>query len=98
MTQSSKKEARESAARLLEETFPEEVGDYVFLEEETGVRDFGWVFFYESREYVVSGDASRKLIGNAPIVVTHSGKAYLTGTAMPVDAYIAEMKDQGVLT
>jgi hypothetical protein len=90
-------EAREAAARLLDETFPDEVGGYVF-ESETSVGDVGWVFFYESREYAVTGDVSRKLIGNAPIVVTHSGEAHLTGTAMPVDAYITEMKAQGVLS
>ena len=61
----------------------------VILEDHTIDRPYGWVFFYQSREYVESGDTRRVLIGNAPLIFNRvSGEVRVTGTAMPIEDYL----------
>lgn len=36
---------------------------------ETQEHDFGWVFFYQSVEFIESGESSSLLVGNAPLIV-----------------------------
>jgi hypothetical protein len=63
----------------------------VVLEDDTLTRPWGWVFFYQSRRYLETGDFSSCLAGNAPIIVdARTGVATVTGTAHPVEHYIAE--------
>ncbi|NZA27721.1 hypothetical protein H0E84_15170 [Luteimonas sp. SJ-92] len=53
-------------------------------------RPLGWVFFYQSREFLLTGNSSSRLAGNAPLIVNrHSGRISVTGTAEPVEEYIA---------
>ncbi len=62
----------------------------VILDKETIERDFGWVFFYQSQEFLDSGDERDQLAGNAPIIVDRrDGSTHTTGTAEPVETYIA---------
>ena len=62
----------------------------VFLES-TIERRFGWVFFYGSRLYSETGDLRYAVAGNAPFIVDrHTGAIVPTGTAEPVERYIAE--------
>ncbi len=61
----------------------------VLLDEETIEKDWGWVFFYQSREYLEGGDELSALAGNAPYIVNrHDGSLHETGTAQPVEYYI----------
>jgi hypothetical protein len=83
-------EARAAARRYLDERAEVEV---VILDEHTREEDFGWVFFYQSAEYVKSSCTSDLLAGNAPIVVLRdSGEIHVTGTALPVDDYLEKFK------
>lgn len=41
--------------------------------------DFGWVFYWNSTEYIKTGDRRDSLVGNAPIVVTRTGKVESLG-------------------
>lgn len=51
---------------------------------------FGWVFFYNTRRFVETGDLDWALGGNAPLIVDRdSGQVIPTGTARPVEAYVA---------
>lgn len=55
--------------------------------------DFGWVYIYNSQAFVETGDFSHSLVGNAPVIVERlDGKLYTTGTAKPVDHYLAEFR------
>src|ERR1035437_7040995 len=55
--------------------------------------DFGWVFCYNTEPYVATGDTSHSLAGNAPIIVDRAdGQLYVTGTAYPLDHFIAEYR------
>ena len=54
-------------------------------------RDFGWVFFYDSKRHIETGDFRDAIAGNAPIVVTKmDGCIHETGTAHPLDYYLCE--------
>ncbi|MBW2365555.1 MAG: hypothetical protein JRF25_10950 [Deltaproteobacteria bacterium] len=61
----------------------------IILDDQTQEHDFGWVFFYTTREYIEKGDFSAALAGNAPLIIDKSGgQIYETGTAYPIDHYI----------
>ena len=65
--------------------------DCVVLEEETIEKSWGWVFFYQSKAYVETGDFREMLGGNAPIIVNrNTGKLTHTGTAYEIEHYIKE--------
>ena len=55
---------------------------------------FGWVFFYNSKRYLETGEFSAALAGNAPIIVDrHDGRLYETGTAHPLEYYLEQHKN-----
>lgn len=63
----------------------------VILEEETIEKEWGWVFFYQSKQYVETGDFRCMLGGNAPYLVNrHSGILTVTGTTHDIDFYLNE--------
>lgn len=61
------------------------------LDDETIEKEWGWVFFYQSRAFIESGDFRDMVGGNAPIIINKStGKLTHTGTAHDIDHYIKE--------
>jgi hypothetical protein len=63
----------------------------VIVESATIERAFGWVFFYQSREYLKSGSIRHALAGNAPLIVDRlTGDIVATGTTHPIEHYLAE--------
>ncbi len=72
---------------------------WVVLDEHTIERDWGWVFFYDSRRYLETGDLSFAVAGNAPYLVRRAdGAVFETGTAFPVEHYIEDFEAGGRLT
>lgn len=62
----------------------------MILEHVTLDKPYGWVFFYQSRSYVLTGDPSQMLAGNAPVIFNRvSGEYHVTGTAQPIEYYLA---------
>lgn len=54
------------------------------MEAETREYDFGWVFFYQSAEFVRTRDPGKMLYGNAPIIVEkESGRTLQRGLRIP---------------
>jgi hypothetical protein len=50
---------------------------------------FGWVFFYDSKAYILTGDPSHLIAGNSPFIVDkRDGSIHDTGTAEPVERYL----------
>ena len=47
----------------------------VLIDSATQEFDEGWVFFYQSRSYVETGDFNESLVGNAPCFVPRNGAA-----------------------
>lgn len=69
--------------------------DLVLCSERTIDTDVGWVFFYESRQYLDSRDEHDRLMGNGPILVARSGAVHLLGTTLPVGDYIENFRRSG---
>ncbi len=67
--------------------------DAAILDAATLRKPYGWVFFYQSRSYVETGNASDQVAGNGPVVVTRSdGALHPLGTALPPDQEIASFE------
>ena len=68
----------------------------VILDEHTIADDFGWVFFYESKAYLDTGNSSKALAGNGPLLVSRlDGSVHVTGTSRPIEFYIENFKRSG---
>jgi len=74
-----------ATAHLAAQVAPE-CGDVVIVDSID--RPNGWVFFYQTRAYLDSGQIEFALAGNAPILVSReSGVVSPTGTAEPFEHY-----------
>jgi hypothetical protein len=61
----------------------------VLLPDQTREESVGWLFFYQSRESVETGNASAMLDGPAPLLVLRAtGELRILGTDRPVDDYL----------
>jgi hypothetical protein len=89
-------EAIEIAQRQLRKIEEENnLSSLMLILNQTKVESFGWVFFYNTEEYLRTGNISACLAGNAPFIInSESGELYVTGTAKPVDIYIDEYRRQ----
>lgn len=59
----------------------------------TTEHEFGWVCFYNSQEFLETGDFLYSLVGNAPFIFNRAdGRLYSTGTARPIEHYIEEFR------
>jgi hypothetical protein len=65
------------------------------VEEKTIETEFGWVYFYTSKEFKENGDITHALAGNAPVIVDRAtGSLHVTGTARPTAEYIEEFRQR----
>ncbi len=64
----------------------------VIVDSLTVEREFGWVFYYNSREFLETGDARKALYGNLPIIVNRhtGGLRYLSFKQHTLEESIAE--------
>jgi hypothetical protein len=82
-------EAKALARRYLLAIEPEVEMKLALLDEQTLERQFGWVFFYDSRAFLETGNFSDCLAGNGPVIVERSnGHLHPMGTAYPPQHYI----------
>jgi hypothetical protein len=86
--------SRDQAKQLVQSRLDIETGEsgcsMVVIDSSTLERPFGWVFFYQSEDYLLTGNESSQLAGNAPLIVNrHTGLITVAGTAAPVEDYIA---------
>lgn len=92
--------SREEARALAESDLTEQglnADDAVdILDDATIERPWGWVFFYQTREFIETGDPLRGLLGNAPLIVErHSGRVIPTGTAHSIEFYVENFEATG---
>jgi hypothetical protein len=72
-----------------------EADEPVILDEFTIEREFGWVFFWDSRRHQETQLFEHTQAGNAPIIVNKfDGSLHQTGTAFPTENYILEYEEQ----
>ena len=54
-------------------------------------KDFGWIFLFDTKEYVETGNNGARLAGNSPLIFDKSdGVIYITGTTDTLDSYIQQ--------
>ena len=69
--------------------------EIVVMEEHTIEKEWGWVFFYQSSDYLKTGELCDQLAGNAPYIVNKAtGELVETGTTLPTEDYIREYEQQ----
>jgi hypothetical protein len=66
-------------------------GDEAVIADEPIEFDRGWVFMYDSKHYLETGELSAALAGNAPIAVFRSGEVRILGTAYPLEHYLDQL-------
>ena len=72
--------------------------EWVILDEQTIERDWGWVFFYDSRKHQQTADPRLQVAGNAPYFVRRAdGSVFVSGTAYPIEFYIKDFEQGGRL-
>jgi hypothetical protein len=64
--------ALESIARTTERSHQ----DLRVIDELTQCRRLGWIFFYESRAYLETGDTAQAIGRTGPVVITHRGDVH----------------------
>ena len=91
----------EEARALVENELLNSEVPCVVVDEFTIVKPWGWVFFYDTKQYLETRDDRYLIAGNAPYIVNRqTGKVHSTGTAQPIEHYIeayeSELKDGAV--
>ena len=93
----TREEARQLVYARISEEGPcaEQAVELAIIDSETNEKECGWVFFYQTKEYLKTGNIVDALVGNAPYIVNkYTGELIETGTANPIEDYIAEYETQ----
>ena len=86
----TKTEALEIVSKKLKEMSP---SDDTFVCDDTGTieKPFGWVFFYNSKTYLETGEIRYALAGNGPVIVNkETGSVDFFGTSRSPLAIVEE--------
>jgi Immunity protein 35 len=66
-------------------------GTAAVVEQHTITLPYGWVFFWNSKDFIATGEFRHTLIGNAPIIVDKVDlELRCTGTARSIEHYVRE--------
>ena len=101
MTIITKEKARVLVEKKIDDLRIELLDDdeIIILDQETIEKPWGWVFFYTSRKWFETNDVIYAIAGNAPILVEKAtGTLFETGTAYPIEHYIAQFERYGAPT
>lgn len=61
------------------------------VDDETIVRPYGWIFFYQSKRFLETGEFAYQIAGNSPILVDRINFNLKTfGTAKSIEEYLTE--------
>lgn len=70
--------------------------EFVVVNDRTLERPYGWIFFYETRAYVDTGDELARAVGNAPLLVEkETGKVHVAGSERPIEEYLGVFERYG---
>lgn len=93
----TREKAREAVELKINEPDPswQDKPKLVVVDEQTIEKEWGWVFFYNSINFLESGDSIDALAGNAPYIVNKStGEISVTGTAYEIEYYIKQYESE----
>jgi Immunity protein 35 len=62
-------EAVEVAERYIAEVNTDHGKSYALMHDKTVCREFGWLFVYNTREYIETGSFLKAALGNTPLIV-----------------------------
>jgi hypothetical protein len=69
--------------------------ELVILDQHTIESDFGWVVFWNSRQYAETGDFMYALAGNGPLIVDRGdGSIHEIPSAQPIEAALARYRQE----
>ncbi|WP_346948732.1 YrhB domain-containing protein [Dyella sp.] len=87
--------AAEALARAEVNRLGEGVGtEFGLMTDRTLAVESGWVFFFNTVEFIETGNRSAALAGNGPIYITTSGVLHRLPSATPWEAALKELQDQ----
>jgi len=66
--------------------------DLVIINKGTRHLDGGWIFFYNTREFVETGEIESALGGNGPLFVTKDGSLFELRTDLPWSEAVKQIK------
>ena len=66
--------------------------DLLLIDGLTMCRRSGWIFFYESRAYLETGDVAQAIGRTGPVVVTHGGAVYPLDGERPVEEVLRDLE------
>jgi hypothetical protein len=89
MARITRSEAESLALISLNRDFHHPPDSLVILSDATIEKPYGWVFFYQSRAFLETGDFTFQLVGNGPVVVRDDGTVRTLGSARPPEEEIA---------
>jgi Immunity protein 35 len=90
----TKTEALEIVSKRLEQ-MSTPADPFVVVDKNTIEKPFGWVFFYNSRRFVETGEFRYRLAGNGPVIVNkHDGSVEFFGTGRPPLEFVAEYEQK----
>ena len=93
----TREKAKEAIERKINEPDPynQDNPKLVVDDGQTIEKDWGWVFFYNSIDFLKSGDFIDALVGNAPYIVNkNTGEILETGTAYDIEYYIEKYESK----
>jgi hypothetical protein len=89
----SRTEAEEIAEKFIAEQGKAVEGGVTIIRQKTLEKPYGWIFFYNSRRYLETGNPLEALGGNGPVVVAHAdGRVTALSSAAAPSASIAEFE------
>jgi hypothetical protein len=92
-TMISKEEALEIAKRFVTEQCRSVTGGCAIMLEQTIDKSYGWIFLFNSKRYLETGDPLEALGGNGPLVVERTdGRVHALGSGQAPDDTIAEFE------
>jgi len=89
----SRENAEKRLAKLLNADYHADDDSLLIVTELTIEKDYGWIFFYQSRKYLETGEFSYRLAGNGPVVFEReSGAVHYLGSDKHPDKLIREFE------
>ena len=86
--------AKAMVLRYMEESFGREP-ELAIVDGEPSETAHAWIFFYNTKRYLETGEFSEALAGNGPILVNKiTGAIEAFGTAIPLERLFAEYEEK----
>lgn len=90
----TKEEARAVALTSIAPVAERGGTDLVIIEKSILERDFAWVFPFNTREYVETGNIRKMALGLGPVVVNRATGAATLAPPMPIERFLEQYEKE----